>query len=99
MEKPLCNTEEECVRLIETCEKNEVTLMCAYPVRYWPGIVKLKELIDTAHGMGIAVLLDVVHSHAVKNTLDGINQFDGTDYQFFHEGKRGERTFSIPSPC
>ena len=47
MEKPLCNTEEECVRLIETCEKNEVTLMCAYPVRYWPGIVKLKELIDS----------------------------------------------------
>ena len=51
---------------------------------------ELKELIDTAHGMGIAVLLDVVHSHAVKNTLDGINQFDGTDYQFFHEGPRGD---------
>lgn len=51
---------------------------------------ELKELIDTAHGMGIAVLLDVVHSHAVKNTAEGINEFDGTVYQFFHEGARGE---------
>ncbi len=51
---------------------------------------ELKELIDTAHSMGIAVLLDVVHSHAVKNTTDGINEFDGTSYQFFHEGARGE---------
>ncbi len=50
---------------------------------------ELKELIDTAHGMGIAVLLDVVHSHAVKNTAEGINEFDGTDYQFFHAGNRG----------
>ncbi|MBQ9132593.1 MAG: 1,4-alpha-glucan-branching enzyme, partial [Clostridia bacterium] len=51
---------------------------------------ELKELIDAAHGMGIAVLLDVVHSHAVRNTTEGINQFDGTVYQFFHEGERGE---------
>lgn len=51
---------------------------------------ELKELIDAAHSMGIAVLLDVVHSHAVKNTTDGINEFDGTSYQFFHEGKRGD---------
>ncbi len=51
---------------------------------------ELKELIDRAHGMGIAVLLDVVHSHAVKNTAEGINEFDGTTYQFFHEGSRGD---------
>jgi len=50
----------------------------------------LKRLIDTAHSMGIAVLLDVIHSHAVKNTAEGINLFDGTDYQFFHTGERGE---------
>ncbi len=50
----------------------------------------LKKLIDTAHGMGIAVLLDVVHSHAVNNTAEGLNEFDGTTYQFFHEGSRGE---------
>ncbi len=51
---------------------------------------QLKELIDAAHGMGLAVLLDVVHSHAVKNTAEGINEFDGTVYQFFHEGPRGD---------
>ncbi len=50
---------------------------------------ELKELINTAHKKGITVLLDVVHSHAVKNTNEGLNQFDGTEYQFFHEGGRG----------
>ena len=49
----------------------------------------LKRLINTAHNMGIAVLLDVVHSHAVKNGGDGLNYFDGTHYQYFHEGERG----------
>ncbi|OLN80954.1 1,4-alpha-glucan-branching enzyme, partial [Colletotrichum chlorophyti] len=49
----------------------------------------LKELVDTAHSMGITVLLDVVHSHASKNVLDGLNEFDGTDHQYFHEGARG----------
>ncbi len=53
---------------------------------------ELKKLVDTAHSMGIAVLLDVVHSHACKNTREGINQFDGTDYQFFHAGPRGEHS-------
>ena len=53
---------------------------------------ELKKLIDTAHGMGIAVLLDVVHSHACKNTREGINEFDGTPYQFFHEGEKGEHS-------
>ena len=51
---------------------------------------ELKELIDAAHGMGIGVLLDIVHSHAVKNTAEGINEFDGTSYQFFHEGAKGD---------
>ena len=51
---------------------------------------ELKHLIDTAHGLGIGVLLDVIHSHAVKNTAEGINEFDGTDYQFFHSGEKGE---------
>jgi 1,4-alpha-glucan branching enzyme len=49
----------------------------------------LKELIDTAHGLGIVVLLDVVHSHASKNTLDGLNEFDGSDHLYFHEGAKG----------
>src|ERR1700735_5104133 len=50
---------------------------------------ELKELIDTAHGMGLTVLLDVVHSHACKNVLDGLNEFDGTDHQYFHGGPKG----------
>lgn len=47
MEKPLCNTEEECLSLVEEAEKQHVKLMCAYPVRYWRGIRKLKELLDS----------------------------------------------------
>lgn len=52
----------------------------------------LKELVDTAHGMGILVLLDVVHSHASKNVEDGLNDFDGSDHQYFHSlaSGRGE---------
>ncbi len=53
---------------------------------------ELRELVDTAHAMGITVLLDVVHSHAVKNTNEGINEFDGTTYQFFHEGGKGDHS-------
>ena len=52
----------------------------------------LKRLINAAHKMGIAVLLDVVHSHAVKNTNEGLNEFDGTVYQYFHEGEKGEHS-------
>ncbi|CAH1786510.1 unnamed protein product [Owenia fusiformis] len=50
---------------------------------------ELKELVDVAHKNGLYVLLDVVHSHASKNVADGLNQFDGTESCFFHEGGRG----------
>ncbi len=50
---------------------------------------ELRELIDAAHEMGLSVLLDVVHSHAVGNTVEGLAEFDGTPYQFFHAGERG----------
>jgi 1,4-alpha-glucan branching enzyme len=50
----------------------------------------LKRLIDAAHGHGLLTFLDLVHSHAVKNTLEGLNRFDGTDHQYFHAGMRGE---------
>lgn len=50
----------------------------------------LKHLVDTAHGLGIAVLLDVVHSHAVKNLAEGLNDFDGSGDQYFHAGARGD---------
>ena len=49
----------------------------------------LKSLVDTAHGMGLRVIMDLVHSHSVKNERDGISRFDGTDYQYFHSGPRG----------
>jgi len=46
---------------------------------------ELKELIDVAHNKGLYVLLDIVHSHASKNVLDGLNQSDGTNSCYFHE--------------
>ena len=49
----------------------------------------LKSLVDTAHGMGLRVIMDLVHSHAVKNERDGLSLFDGTDYQYFHSGAKG----------
>ncbi|KAL0580094.1 alpha-1,4-glucan branching enzyme, partial [Marasmius crinis-equi] len=66
----------------------QVTNFFAASSRYGPP-EDLKELIDTAHGMGITVLLDIVHSHACKNVLDGLNEFDGTDHLYFHEGGKG----------
>ena len=51
---------------------------------------ELKYLVNKAHNMGIRVLLDLVHSHAVGNTLEGLNLFDGTDYQYFHAGEKGD---------
>ncbi|MBU3216325.1 alpha amylase C-terminal domain-containing protein [Clostridium estertheticum] len=61
-----------------------------YAVSSWFGTPEdLKKLINTAHQMGIAVLLDLVHSHSIKNIAEGINEFDGTDYQFFHTGVKG----------
>ncbi|GAB3218325.1 alpha amylase C-terminal domain-containing protein [Algoriphagus aestuariicola] len=50
---------------------------------------ELKSLINAAHRMGIAVIMDIVHSHAVKNVNEGLNEFDGTDDQYFHSGDRG----------
>jgi len=51
---------------------------------------ELKELIDEAHGSGLAVIMDIVHSHAVKNELEGLGKFDGDPSQFFHGGARRE---------
>lgn len=49
----------------------------------------LKYLVNKAHELGLAVIMDVVHSHAVQNVSEGLNAFDGSDHQYFHEGPRG----------
>jgi 1,4-alpha-glucan branching enzyme len=49
-----------------------------------------KKLIDQAHAQGIAVIMDLVHSHAVKNEIEGLSRFDGTYDLYFHAGPRGE---------
>ncbi len=52
----------------------------------------LKALIDNAHAAGLAVIIDIVHSHAVSNQVEGLSHFDGTPYLYFHEGPRGHHT-------
>ncbi|MEP6949165.1 MAG: alpha amylase C-terminal domain-containing protein [Ginsengibacter sp.] len=49
----------------------------------------LKYLVDKAHSMGITAIMDIVHSHAVKNLAEGLNEFDGSDDQYFHAGGKG----------
>lgn len=51
---------------------------------------ELKELIDAAHEMGIAVIMDIVHSHAVKNEVEGLGNFAGDPNQYFYPGDRHE---------
>lgn len=53
---------------------------------------ELKYLVDTAHGLGIHVLMDLVHAHASSNTLDGIAQMDGTDHCYTHGGPKGHHS-------
>jgi len=51
---------------------------------------ELKQLIDTAHGLGIAVIMDIVHSHAVKNEVEGLGYFAGDPHQYFYQGEKRE---------
>jgi len=50
----------------------------------------LKALIDAAHGLGLKVIMDLVHSHAVRNEVEGLARYDGSRTLFFHEGPRGD---------
>ena len=51
---------------------------------------ELKELIDAAHAAGVAVIMDIVHSHAMKNENEGLGNFAGDPNQYFYEGGRRE---------
>ena len=51
---------------------------------------ELKELIDTAHQNGLAVIMDLVHSHAVKNEVEGLGNLCGDPNQYFYPGDRRE---------
>jgi 1,4-alpha-glucan branching enzyme len=53
---------------------------------------ELKSLIDAAHRAGLAVVMDLVHSHAVANEVEGLSRFDGSPHQYFHGGPRGRHT-------
>jgi 1,4-alpha-glucan branching enzyme len=50
---------------------------------------QLKELVDVAHDLGLRVTMDLIHSHAVNNEVEGLSRFDGSTHQFFHAGSRG----------
>lgn len=50
----------------------------------------LKHLIDEAHRNGIAVIMDMVQSHAVKNEVEGLGNLAGDPNQFFYPGGRHE---------
>ena len=49
----------------------------------------LKYLVNKAHQLGVAVIMDVVHSHSVKNVAEGLTNFDGSGHQYFHPGPQG----------
>lgn len=65
---------------------------------------EFKTLINTAHSMGLRVIMDIVHSHAVRNEAEGLSRLDGSENQYFHAGERGHhaqwdsRTFDYGKP-
>lgn len=50
---------------------------------------EFKRLVDEAHAHGIAVVMDIVHSHSVDNEVEGLSRFDGTETLYFHAGAKG----------
>jgi len=87
MEKPMCNTEEECIELIRTAEREGKVLMTAYPVRFWPIVRKLKELIDTkTYGdcFQLSVWTEQYTRHPEGNWINSAQSLGGG--QFFSHG-------------
>ena len=54
---------------------------------------ELKALVRKAHAMGLAVIMDLVHSHYVKNINEGLNELDGTDHLYSPAGKAGDHPY------
>jgi len=50
---------------------------------------EFKALVDEAHGLGIAVIMDIVHSHSVDNENEGLSLFDGREDLYFYKGPQG----------
>ncbi len=50
---------------------------------------EFKALVDEAHRLGIAVVMDIVHSHAVDNEAEGLGRLDGRDDLYFYRGEQG----------
>jgi 1,4-alpha-glucan branching enzyme len=51
---------------------------------------EFRALVDAAHGLGLRIIIDLVHSHSCRNEVEGLSRFDGTLTQYFHDGGRGE---------
>ncbi|XP_039174245.1 1,4-alpha-glucan-branching enzyme 2-1, chloroplastic/amyloplastic-like [Eucalyptus grandis] len=96
------NFRDEVLPRIKRLGYNAVQIMAIQEHSYYASIMSqllcsqqpfwnpdLKSLIDKAHELGLLVLMDIVHSHASNNVLDGLNMFDGTDSHYFHSGSRG----------
>ena len=50
---------------------------------------EFKHLVDDAHARGIAVVMDIVHSHSVDNEAEGLSLFDGREDLYFYKGPQG----------
>ncbi|MFI3314890.1 MAG: alpha-amylase family glycosyl hydrolase [Rikenellaceae bacterium] len=54
---------------------------------------EFKELVDKAHSLGLTVIMDIVHSHYVKNFNEGLNELDGSKFHYSVEGEAGNQPY------
>ncbi|KAF0470273.1 glycogen branching enzyme [Gigaspora margarita] len=86
------NTIEKAFAKVKLFRDKNMLIMLLLDIKFYLTYFVPKELmrlIDTAHGMGLYILLDIVHSHACKNVSGGLNMFDSSDHCYFHEGGKG----------